>query len=142
MGQSRRFQAAFVSAGGYHHHIGLNTWQGSGAPPPPDGAAGLRYFSVRLLGPQVLAQLSARLAAAGTPVKGTEAGLLLHDPSKNGVLLTVNRNQEFVKSPGECWKSSLVDILSGEKFWQRREIRDCGYTNYEAEARSSFCLIT
>ncbi len=44
MGLFSIFQAAFVSAGGYHHHIGLNTWQGAGAPPPPAEAAGLRYF--------------------------------------------------------------------------------------------------
>ena len=41
-------QALFVSAGGYHHHVGLNTWAGAGAAPPPDGSAGLRYFTVRL----------------------------------------------------------------------------------------------
>jgi catechol 2,3-dioxygenase len=90
MGQSRRFQAAFVSAGGYHHHIGLNTWQGAGAPPPPAGAVGLRYFSVKLPDPQALAQVSARAAAAGMPVNQADGGLLLHDPSENGVLLTVD----------------------------------------------------
>jgi catechol 2,3-dioxygenase len=88
MGQSNAFQAAFVSAGGYHHHIGLNTWQGAGAPPPPADALGLRFFSVILPTPQAFTQVNERLAAAGTAVNQTEEGLLLHDPSENGVLLT------------------------------------------------------
>jgi catechol 2,3-dioxygenase len=91
MGQSSKFQAAFVSAGGYHHHIGLNTWQGAGAPPPPADAAGLRYFSIRLPDPQALGQVSARLAAAGVPLSQVDGGLLLQDPSKNGVLMTADR---------------------------------------------------
>ena len=91
MGQSSTFQAAFVSAGGYHHHIGLNTWQGAGAPPPPADAVGLQYFSVKLPDPQTLAQIRDRLAAAGVPVNQSDEGLLLQDPSKNGVLLTVER---------------------------------------------------
>jgi len=88
MGLSPTFQAAFVSAGGYHHHIGLNTWQGAGAPPPPADAAGLRHFSVVLPDSQALAQVSARLSQAGLPFNQTSEGLLLHDPSENGVLLT------------------------------------------------------
>ena len=54
--------ALFVSAGGYHHHIGLNTWAGEGAPPPPPGARGLRSFTIVL--PDEAA-LAATLAAAG-----------------------------------------------------------------------------
>src|SRR5512133_1184788 len=46
MGVAKAFRMAFVSAGGYHHHIGLNTWQGEGAPPPPTNALGLRHFKV------------------------------------------------------------------------------------------------
>ncbi len=91
MGQSSTFQAAFVSAGGYHHHIGLNTWQGAGAPPPPPDALGLRYFSMKLPDIHSLAQVSDRLAAAEMPLNQTEEGLLLQDPSSNGILLTVER---------------------------------------------------
>jgi catechol 2,3-dioxygenase len=87
-GLSSTFQAAFVSAGGYHHHIGLNAWQGVGAPPPPPDAVGLRYFSVRLPDQQALEQVKARLAAANVALNQTDDGLLLHDPSENGVLLT------------------------------------------------------
>ena len=90
MGQSSKFQAAFVSAGGYHHHIGLNTWQGAGALPPPVDAVGLQYFSIKLPDPHALSEVSARLAVARVVVNETEDGLLL-DPSKNGVLLTIDR---------------------------------------------------
>jgi len=47
-GTSPKFQAAFVSAGGYHHHVGLNSWIGRGSPSAPEGALGLRHFSIRL----------------------------------------------------------------------------------------------
>lgn len=89
MGASPRFRMAFVSAGGYHHHIGLNTWQGVGAPQPPTDAVGLRYFSILLPDSQTLAQLTQRLLAAGQPFNQLPAGLLLHDPSENGLLLTI-----------------------------------------------------
>jgi catechol 2,3-dioxygenase len=74
-------QALFVSAGGYHHHIGLNTWQGVGAPPPPPDATGLRHFEI-LLSKDDEAQLRARLAAGGV-----SQGDLFHDPAGNGIRL-------------------------------------------------------
>jgi catechol 2,3-dioxygenase len=89
MGLSTTFQAAFVSAGGYHHHIGLNAWQGAGAPPPPPDAVGLRFFSIKLPDQQSFDQISQRLAAADIPLNQTEDGFLLQDPSENGILLTV-----------------------------------------------------
>jgi len=89
MGVSRPFQMAFVSAGGYHHHLGLNTWQGRGAPPPPPDAVGLRHFTVDLPNQQAYDEVVARVDAAGIPSNQTEAGLLLHDPSQNGVVLRV-----------------------------------------------------
>jgi catechol 2,3-dioxygenase len=79
--------ALFVSAGGYHHHIGLNTWAGVGAPPPPPGAIGLRYFVVTLPNETALAALVERLRAAGVPPERLEGGLLIHDPAKNAILL-------------------------------------------------------
>jgi catechol 2,3-dioxygenase len=87
MGIAKTFQAAFVSAGGYHHHLGLNTWQGRGAPPPPPDATGLRYFTIDLPGQKAYDEVVARVDAAGIPSNQTEAGLLLHDPSQNGVIL-------------------------------------------------------
>jgi catechol 2,3-dioxygenase len=79
--------AAFVSAGGYHHHIGLNTWAGVGAPPPPDDAAGLRYVEVVLPDAAEVERVVARAAAAGFAGERHGGGVLLRDPSHNGVLL-------------------------------------------------------
>jgi catechol 2,3-dioxygenase len=89
MGISKTFQAAFVSAGGYHHHIGLNSWQGAGAPPPPDGALGLRYFTVILPEKKALDEVMARIENAGIPYNQTNNGFLVYDPSQNGVVLTI-----------------------------------------------------
>ena len=89
MGNVKNFQMAFVSAGGYHHHIGLNTWQGRGAPPPPADAVGLRHFTVELPDQKALDEVIARVDAAGLASNMTEDGLLVHDPSQNGVVLTV-----------------------------------------------------
>jgi catechol 2,3-dioxygenase len=89
MGIAKTFQAAFVSAGGYHHHLGLNTWQGRGAPPPPPDAVGLRYYTIDLPTQAAYDEVVARADAAGIPSNRTEAGLLLHDPSQNGVVLRV-----------------------------------------------------
>jgi catechol 2,3-dioxygenase len=89
MGLAKSFGMAFVSAGGYHHHIGLNIWQGEGAPPPPADAVGLRYFTVELPNQQALDEVVARIDKAGIPSHQTEEGLFVHDPSQNGVILTL-----------------------------------------------------
>jgi len=89
MGIAKQFQMGFVSAGGYHHHLGLNTWQGAGAPPPPEDAVGLRYFTIDLPDQRAYDEVVARVDAAGISSNGTEDGLLLHDPSQNGVILRV-----------------------------------------------------
>ncbi len=92
MGVAKAFHMAFVSAGGYHHHIGLNTWQGEGAPPPPADAVGLRYFTVVLPDQKALDEVIAHIDQAGIPANQMEEGLLLFDPSQNGVVLTVAKN--------------------------------------------------
>jgi catechol 2,3-dioxygenase len=89
MGVAKAFRMGFVSAGGYHHHVGLNTWQGEGAPPPPADALGLRYFTVELPDQEALDEIVARVDAAGISSNQTEVGLLVHDPSQNGVVLTM-----------------------------------------------------
>jgi catechol 2,3-dioxygenase len=89
MGLAPTYQVAFVSAGGYHHHIGLNTWQGEGAPPPPADAIGLRYFTVSIPNQETLDEVIARVDSAGIPTTQTEHGILLRDPSQNGVMLSV-----------------------------------------------------
>lgn len=91
MGIARAFRMAFVSAGGYHHHIGLNTWQGEGAPPPPADALGLRHFVVELPDQGALEQVIARVEAAGIAANRTEEGLLVYDPSQNGVILATKK---------------------------------------------------
>jgi catechol 2,3-dioxygenase len=80
--------ALFVSAGGYHHHIGLNIWAGVGAPPPPPDAAGLRYFAIQLPNRAELERLADRVRQAAIAVEQNDAGVMVHDPSQNRVLLT------------------------------------------------------
>jgi len=79
--------ALFVAAGGYHHHIGLNTWVGVGAAAPPPGAIGLRHFVVRLHDRQAVDAVTDRLRAADVQVETIDRGVLLHDPSHNAILL-------------------------------------------------------
>jgi catechol 2,3-dioxygenase len=79
--------ALFVSAGGYHHHVGLNTWAGVGAPPAPAGSAGLRYFVVQLPDQAALDAVLARVREAGLPIEPRDEGALVRDASGNGVVL-------------------------------------------------------
>jgi len=87
--------ALFLSAGGYHHHVGLNTWAGKGAPPPPPDAVGLRHFTVFLPDEAELARLAERLQTADVPYQraanaGKASGaFVVRDPSDNGILLDV-----------------------------------------------------
>ena len=78
-------QAAFLAAGGYHHHLGINTWAGVGAPPPPEGSAGLRHFVVHLPQGDGLDELAARLQAGRHAFEVGSEGLLTRDPSQNQV---------------------------------------------------------
>jgi catechol 2,3-dioxygenase len=80
--------ALFVSAGGYHHHIGLNTWAGEGAPPPPSGSRGLRQFEIRLPGADQLAAEEGRLSEAGFEPVREDNRVRVTDPSGNAVVLT------------------------------------------------------
>jgi catechol 2,3-dioxygenase len=82
--------ALFVSAGGYHHHIGLNTWNSRGGSTPPAGGLGLRAYEIKLGAPAALAEVLARVTAAGIPFETLADGsTLVRDPSGNGVRLTV-----------------------------------------------------
>ncbi len=82
--------ALFVSAGGYHHHIGLNVWNSRGGATPPPTGVGLRAFELRLGDPAALAAVLARVEAAGVKPESTPDGAtLVRDPSGNGILLTV-----------------------------------------------------
>lgn len=82
--------ALFISAGGYHHHIGLNIWAGTGAPPNPEDAVGLRYFTITLPDQEALQEVGSRLQQAGA-VYEQEAGLIsVTDPFGIGIRLVVN----------------------------------------------------
>lgn len=79
--------ALFVSAGGYHHHLGLNTWHSAGSPPAAPGAIGLRSFEIVLPSPAELERVLARVRAAGIETEDRPDGSLVHDPSGNAGLL-------------------------------------------------------
>ncbi|MCK5313844.1 MAG: VOC family protein [Anaerolineales bacterium] len=85
--------AAFLSAGGYHHHLGVNTWAGVGAPPPPQDAVGLRWYEIRLPTQAELDGVANQARQAGYSLEEREEGLFLRDPSGNGVLLGVDASE-------------------------------------------------
>ena len=92
-------QAAFISAGGYHHHIGLNTWESKGAGPPPRNTTGLFHVAVRYPDRATLADALRRVLAAGIPVDGASdhgvsEAIYLRDPDENGVELYRDRPRE------------------------------------------------
>ena len=82
-------QAAFLSAGGYHHHVGANTWESAGAGSPPAGTAALRRATVVLPDDAARGDVIARLEEAGSPVEDADDTPLVRDPSGNALLLTV-----------------------------------------------------
>ncbi|ACL23552.1 VOC family protein [Chloroflexus aggregans] len=87
-GVMRRFQMAMVSAGGYHHHIGLNTWRGEGIPPAPVNAIGLRWFEVVLPDDEALTPVLERVQAAGIACEQHPTGWHVVDPFGHRVVLT------------------------------------------------------
>jgi catechol 2,3-dioxygenase len=92
-------QAAFVSAGGYHHHIGLNTWESAGGSPPPPDTTGLFHVAILYPTRALLADALRRLVDAGIPLDGASdhgvsEALYLRDPDENGVELYWDRPEE------------------------------------------------
>jgi catechol 2,3-dioxygenase len=103
-------QAAFVSAGGYHHHIGLNTWESAGGSPPPQGTTGLFHLAILYPERAALADALRRLMAAGIPLDGASdhgvsEALYLRDPDENGVELYWDR-------PPEAWPRTADGLLA------------------------------
>jgi catechol 2,3-dioxygenase len=91
--------AAFLSAGGYHHHIGLNTWESLGASPPPPGHTGLYHTAILYPDRASLGAALARVVAAGIPLEGAadhgvSEAVYLRDPDGNGVELYRDRAPE------------------------------------------------
>jgi len=92
-------EAAFVSAGGYHHHLGLNTWESAGGKPPPRGTTGLYHFAIVYPTRAELAEALRRLQAAGIALDGASdhgvsEALYLRDPDENGIELYWDRPKE------------------------------------------------
>lgn len=81
--------ALFVSAGGYHHHIGLNLWAGAGAPAAPEDAVGLRYFTINIPDRVVLKEVENRLVTEGVSFQREAEGITLVDPFGIGIRLVV-----------------------------------------------------
>ena len=103
-------QAAFVSAGGYHHHIGLNTWESQGGTPPPPGTTGLYHVAILYPTRRALADALQRLVAAGIRLDGASdhgvsEALYLRDPDDNGVELYWDR-------PKEAWPRTSQGEIS------------------------------
>jgi catechol 2,3-dioxygenase len=113
-------QAAFISAGGYHHHIGLNTWESRGGSPPPPGATGLYHVAILYPTRAALADALRRLIAADIPLDGASdhgvsEALYLRDPDQNGVELYWDR-------PKEQWPRKPDGSLA--MFTQRLDLED------------------
>jgi catechol 2,3-dioxygenase len=92
-------QAAFVSAGGYHHHIGLNTWESRGGSQPPPGTTGLYHFAIRYPDRRALADALRRLLEARVPLDGASdhgvsEAIYLRDPDGNGIELYRDRPRD------------------------------------------------
>jgi catechol 2,3-dioxygenase len=98
-------QAAFISAGGYHHHIGLNTWESKGGSPPPTGTTGLYHVAIRYPDRPALATALKRVVDAGVPLSGASdhgvsEAIYLRDPDDNGIELYRDRpREEWPKGP-------------------------------------------
>lgn len=112
--------AAFISAGGYHHHIGLNTWESRGGSPPPRGTTGLFHTAVLYPTRAELADALRRVAAAGIALDGASdhgvsEALYLRDPDENGVELYWDR-------PRESWPMNEAGEL--KMFTRRLDLDD------------------
>jgi catechol 2,3-dioxygenase len=111
-------QAAFISAGDYHHHIGLNTWESKDGGPPPPSSTGLYHTAIRFPDRKNLAQAVKRVVDAGIPLSGASdhgvsIAIYLRDPDDNGVELYYDRpREEWPQGPnGEITMVSLpVDV--------------------------------
>ncbi len=99
-------EAAFISAGGYHHHLGLNTWQSKGGKPAPKNAAGLFHTAILYPTRKDLARILQRLIDANYPVSGfadhgVSEAIYLDDPDENGVELYWDRPKELWPTDAE-----------------------------------------
>ena len=112
-------QAAFIAAGGYHHHLGLNTWESRDGPPPPPGTTGLyhvaiRYPDRRALGDALRRLLEARWPIDGATDHGVSEAVYLRDPDQNGIEIYRDRPEEEWPRPpngqGVAMLSNPLDL--------------------------------
>jgi catechol 2,3-dioxygenase len=108
-------QAVFISAGGYHHHLGLNTWESKGGSPPPRGTTGLfhvaiRYPDRRTLAQAVKAVLEAGVRLDGASDHGVSEAIYLRDPDENGIELYRDRPQEEWPRPQDGEGVAMVTL--------------------------------
>ena len=99
-------EAAFLSAGGYHHHLGLNTWESKGGSPPPHGTTGLYHVAIRYPDRKTLAQavngvLEAGVRLTGASDHGVSEAIYLRDPDDNGIELYRDRPRDEWPYEGE-----------------------------------------
>ncbi|PKN86442.1 MAG: glyoxalase [Chloroflexi bacterium HGW-Chloroflexi-8] len=90
MGVAQAFRMGMVSAGGYHHHIGYNTWQGEGALPPPPNHIGMSYFTFNLPSAGELDRMAKHMQQIGLAFERRAEGLFVRDPSQNGIIFTTH----------------------------------------------------
>jgi catechol 2,3-dioxygenase len=111
-------EAAFLSAGGYHHHIGLNTWESKGGSPPPANTTGLYHVAIRYPDRETLARAVKAVVDAGVPLTGASdhgvsEAIYLRDPDSNGIELYRDRPRE--QWPDEMYSAPLdVQALLAE----------------------------
>lgn len=108
--------AAFLSAGGYHHHIGLNTWESKGGTPPPEGTTGLYHTAILYPDRAALATALRRLMEAGYPLEGAadhgvSEAIYLRDPDGNGVELYCDRPESAWPRDAEGNLKMVTDPL-------------------------------
>ena len=124
--QRRDSGAAFISAGGYHHHIGLNTWESKGGHPPPPGTTGLYHTAILYPTRVDLADALHRVISAGIPLDGASdhgvsEALYLRDPDENGVELYWDRPKEQWPRTPEGTLAMFIKRLDLEDLLRQRE---------------------
>jgi catechol 2,3-dioxygenase len=126
-------QAAFISAGGYHHHIGLNTWESAGGSPPPRGTTGLYHQAILYPDRRSLGQALKRLLDAGWPITGASdhgvsEAIYLNDPDGNGIEIYRDR-------PPEDWpRTATGDLAMTSAYLDLGELLAEAEAETEAEA--------
>ncbi len=138
-------QAAFLSAGGYHHHVGLNTWESHGGNAPPRGSTGLYHFAIRYPDRAALGEALRRLQAAGVRLDGASdhgvsEALYLHDPDGNGIELYWDRpRSEWPRAADGSLRMQTepldLDVLLAAAEQERPPAPAAGYTPMSDESR-------